>query len=245
MFKLKTSPLIDNLKLNTISRTKKVKLEDNIFKKNQEYIKIIDIEYTGIEKFGKEKIDKAISELNLPIGYEIDYKDKKDFFIKESQLNYMFLIFLAIGIIYLVCSCVFESALQPLIVLSIIPFSYIGVFLIFYTTRSSFDYGGFSSFILLSGITVNSSILIINRFNNLQIYFPNESKLNLYLKVIEEKTSPILIMILSTIISFIPFIIYGEDDNFWFSLGLGVIGGLMFSLIGIFVFLPILLIKRI
>jgi hypothetical protein len=42
--------------------------------------------------------------------------------------------------------------LKPLAVISLIPLSFIGVFLTFYLFGFNFDQGGFASFILLSGL---------------------------------------------------------------------------------------------
>jgi hypothetical protein len=36
----------------------------------------------------------------------------------------------------------------------------------------------------------------------------------------------------------VPFLLSGDSEVFWFALAVGSIGGLMFSLIGVFVVLP-------
>ena len=60
---------------------------------------------------------------------------------------------------------IFFIMLQPLAIIFVIPVSYIGVFLTFYWFRLNFDQGGFASFVLLCGITVNASIYILNEYN--------------------------------------------------------------------------------
>ena len=42
----------------------------------------------------------------------------------------------------------------------------------------------------------------------------------------------------------IPFIIEGQNEIFWFSLAIGTIGGLIFSMVGVFWVLPVLLWKK-
>jgi len=52
---------------------------------------------------------------------------------------------------------------------------------------------------------------------------------------------PIMLTITSTVLGFSPFIVGSTKEAFWYPLAAGTIGGLMFSLIGIVLFLPIFL----
>lgn len=45
-------------------------------------------------------------------------------------------------------------------------------------------------------------------------------------------------------LGFIPFMVGPEKEGFWFPLAAGTIGGLAMSVIGIFIFLPLLTIKK-
>lgn len=107
----------------------------------------------------------------------------------------------------------------------------------------NFDQGGLASFVLLSGITVNASIFIINGFNKLKKEFPNENYVALYLEAFKQKIFPIILTIISTILGFIPFVKDGQNEVFWFALGAGTIGGLFFSLLGILIYLPLFTLK--
>ena len=101
-----------------------------------------------------------------------------------------------------------------------------------------------ASFILLSGITVNASIFIVNGFNVLKKQFPHRNAIALYIEAFRQKIVPILFTIISTILGFIPFIKDGQDEVFWFALGIGTIGGLLFSLLGILIYLPLFTLKK-
>ena len=109
----------------------------------------------------------------------------------------------------------------------------------FYLFGVNFDQGGFASFILLCGITVNASIYVLNEFNTLRTRFPRKSSLDLYIKAWNTKILPIFLTVVSTILGFIPFMIGKGKEGFWFPMALGTIGGLVMSLIGIFVYLPL------
>ena len=106
----------------------------------------------------------------------------------------------------------------------------------FYFTKINFDQGGFASFILLCGITVNASIYILNEFNLLREQFLSRKSLKLYLTAWNTKILPIFLTVVSTILGLI-----GQEgkESFWFPLALGTIGGLVMSILGIFVYLPI------
>ena len=108
----------------------------------------------------------------------------------------------------------------------------------------NFDQGGLASFVLLSGITVNASIFIINGFNKLKKEFPKQNYINLYIEAFKQKIFPITLTIISTILGFIPFVKDGQNEVFWFALGAGTIGGLLFSLLGILIYLPLFTLKQ-
>ena len=120
-----------------------------------------------------------------------------------------------------------------------IPISYIGVFLTFYLFNLNFDQGGFASFVLLCGITVNASIYIMNEFNKVRRRFPRLSPVRAYTKAWNTKIIPIFLTVVSTMLGFIPFLIGTSREAFWFPLAAGTIGGLLMSLVGIFFYLPI------
>lgn len=134
--------------------------------------------------------------------------------------------------------------MQPLAIIFTIPISFIGVFLIFYLTGVNFDQGGYASFILLCGITVNASIYILNEYNSLRARYPRRSRLQLYIKAWDTKILPIFLTVVSTILGFIPFMVGAGKESFWYPMALGTIGGLLMSLTGIFVYLPIFALRR-
>ena len=120
-----------------------------------------------------------------------------------------------------------------------IPISFIGVFLTFYLLDINFDQGGYASFILLSGISVNSALYIINDFNNTKKAHPLLSIQKCYFKAFNSKITPIMLTIITTIVGLIPFVWEGQKEVFWFSFAAGSIGGLLFSITGIFLYLPL------
>lgn len=240
---LKNTPLIINgslYKLKDLASIEKRKTGNTIKKRNQQYSLTVGYNFIGsnplARKF-KEKREKEF-EKTLPIGYRIynpTYSgrwDKKD----KDQYYYIFII---IGIIFFICAILLESFIQPLAIVSMIPISFIGVFLTFYLFDVNFDQGGYASFILLSGISVNSALYIINDYNNTRKTHPLLSIQKCYYKAYNSKITPILLTIITTIVGLIPFIWEGQKEVFWFSFAAGSIGGLIFSLLGIIIYLPL------
>ena len=97
---------------------------------------------------------------------------------------------------------------------------------------------------LLCGITVNASIYILNEYNALRRRFPHLSSLRAYVKAWNIKIIPIFLTVISTILGFIPFMVGTEKEGFWFPLAAGTIGGLIMSMIGVFILLPVLALKK-
>ena len=68
--------------------------------------------------------------------------------------------------------------------------------------------------------------------------------LRAYLKAWNAKITPISLTVISTILGFIPFMIGEDKEAFWFPLAAGTIGGLIMSIIGIFIYLPIFTVPK-
>lgn len=226
-------------KLSELVRINKVQAPPKIAKVNQQYRLCLQYEYIGSNEQGTKSLKAMINEFQkqLPMGYTIKYSDSfwrwsmKD----NNQYGLLLLIFV---IIFFVSSVLFNSVKQPLSILSVIPISFIGIFLTFYLFDLNFDQGGFAAFVLLSGITINANIYIVDEYNNVRIRYPNISKIRAYLKAWNAKARPIFITVISTMLGFIPFLIGENKEAFWFPLAAGTIGGLFISLFATFMFLP-------
>ena len=143
----------------------------------------------------------------------------------------------------LICSILFESLIQPLVIISLIPISFIGTFLTFYFSGITFGTSGFASLVLLSGLVVNAAIYIINEYNNSMKVYDGYSlnKINIYVKSYNHKIIPVLLTIFSTVLGLVPFLMDGKEEAFWFSFAIGTTGGLLFSILAIIFIMPILM----
>lgn len=227
-------------KLSDFAILAKTQAPKQVAKENQQYRLCLQYEYIGSAQQGKKTLEKDIELIKrrLPLGYTVESEDFNWSWGKNDNSQY-FLLLIVISIIFVISAILFNSLSQPLAIIFVIPVSYIGVFLTFYLFGLNFDQGGFASFVLLCGITVNASIYILNEYNSIRRKFPQLSSLRAYTKAWNVKIIPIFLTVMSTILGFIPFMI-GDKTPFWYPLAAGTIGGLVMSVAGIFIYLPVL-----
>jgi multidrug efflux pump subunit AcrB len=232
-------------KTGALATIEKIQTPQNIVKENQQYVLCLQYEYIGSWQQGNKILDREIEQFNhdLPIGYSAQSEQPSYRWSKKDNKQYLFL-GVIILIIFFMTSILFNSLKQPLAIIFVIPVSYIGVFLTFYLFKLNFDQGGFASFVLLCGITVNASIYLVSEYNRILARKPRMNRMKAYIKSWNIKIVPIFLTIISTILGFIPFMVGLDKESFWFPLAAGTIGGLLTSLIGIFVYLPLFLVKR-
>jgi multidrug efflux pump subunit AcrB len=227
------------VKLKDFSELKQDVSDNKISREDQQYVLMVMYDFIGNTELGSIILRRNINETKsmLPIGYSAD-RSLNTYSWGEKKSNY-YLIFLVILIIYFICAILLESLAQPFAVISLIPFSFIGVFLTFHIFKIRPDEGVLAALLLLAGLVVNSALYIVNDYNNFRKTGRDVTSLKLYIKAYNAKVIPIALTILSTIIGLMPFLIAGRDERFWFSQAAGTIGGLAFSMIGLIFFLPI------
>lgn len=227
-------------KLSELALVEKGQMPQEVAKENQQYRLCLQYEYIGSSEQGNKIQKRDLEEFNagLPMGYSAE-SDNNAWGWGSKENKQYWLLLIVIGIIFFTTSILFNSLRQPLAIIFVIPVSYIGVFLTFYWFRLNFDQGGFASFVLLCGITVNASIYILNEYNSIRRRLPHLAPLRAYTKAWNSKIIPIFLTVISTILGFIPFMVGTEKEAFWFPLAAGTIGGLIMSVIGVFIFLPV------
>ncbi len=211
-----------------------------ISKSDQEYILTVAYNFLGERRMCDILTDQIIEEFNqtLPLGYRCSNKSSGWYKNESSQY---WLILLIVVIIFFMCSILFESLTQPLVIISLIPVSFIGVFLTFYLTGVKFGTGGFASLVLLSGLVVNAAIYIINEYNAIcrESKREEQSRVELYIKAYNHKIVPVFLTVISTVLGLIPFLLDGPSETFWFPFAIGTSGGLIFSVLALIFVMPI------
>lgn len=240
---LKNRPVVvgdKQFKLTNFGTLAKQKTGNEIYKSNQQYQLVLAYNFVGsreLSKIVRERVETEMKQM-LPLGYSVCPSNQYWSWDKNDKKQY-YLIILVILIIYFICTILLESLLQPLAIIFMIPVSFIGVFLTFYLFDFNFDQGGFASFILLCGIVVNAGLYIINDYNNFCRDKGVRNDLRLYMKAFNHKIIPIFLTVISTVLGLVPFVWSGQKEVFWFAFAVGAIGGLIFSIIAVLIYMPL------
>ena len=197
--------------------------------------------YEG-EKFAdmKKSVEEQLNLLTFPTGVSWSWGERM--MREENEMaDMMFNLTIALVLIYLVMASLFESLTQPIMILSTIVFSLVGVFWFLFITRTSFEVMTTIGLMLLLGIVVNNGIVMMDHINQLKARGLDLK--DAVRKGAEERIRPILMTAGTTICGMIPMAIgsSGIGDAYYFPLARCVIGGLFTSTLLTLVGLPFII----
>lgn len=146
---------------------------------------------------------------------------------------------LVVGIVLMVAVLVlqFNSFRHTFYVLSILPFSLIGILYGLMITGSALSFPSIMGFIALSGIVVNNSILLIDQMNLTRIRQPELAIQDVVIQSASSRLRPILLTSLTTIGGMIPLL---STDEIWIPLATAIMFGLAFSVVITLFLIPII-----
>ena len=147
----------------------------------------------------------------------------------ESSSNILFALVLALVIIYLVLAAQFESFIDPFIIMLTVPMAFAGALLSLWYFNQTLNIFSEIGIIMLIGLVTKNGILIVEFANQLQ-----ERGMNIMDAIHEAAVArfrPILMTSLATALGALPIALaLGAGAKSRVSMGIVVIGGLMFSL---------------
>ena len=142
-------------------------------------------------------------------------------------------------LVYLVMVALYESFLDPFIIMFSVPFAIVGVSLAFFITGVPFSLMGFVGVLMLIGIVVNNAIVLVDYTHLLR-----QRGIPFREAIVEAGTRrlrPILMTAFTTVFGLLPLAISkAEGAEMWNALGISVIGGLMFSSFVTLIFVPVI-----
>jgi multidrug efflux pump subunit AcrB len=213
--------------------------ESRIFRKNREYEYSLSGRFTEKEKENEylllDKLKNLFTNFQLDIlpnitdGVTISMVDTK-IELTKAMYNLGLAISLSLLMMFLVLYLRFSSIVQVLIIMSAIPFGYLGALLSLYIFNSSISLNSILGIILLNGISVANSILLVEMI--VRLHKQGKNIKDAILVTAMERIRPILITSLTTILGMAPIAYgYGEGGKVLQPLGIAVCGGLWVSLI--------------
>jgi HAE1 family hydrophobic/amphiphilic exporter-1 len=191
------------------------------------------------------QVREIMSSVSLPPGYEWTLgRDMR--FAQQDFGSALFSFGLALVLIYLIMSALFESFVQPFTIMFSIPFAFIGVGIGLKLTNQPLDNMANMGLIILVGVVVNNAIVLIAHINDLRWHgVARDEAIVLGGK---HRLRPILMTALTTILGLFPMVAplvipgflgtaEGRAGN-WAPVGLVILAGLTTSTFLTLVIIP-------
>ena len=194
---------------------------------NQERILSVSADVEGRSlSFVIDDVLERVKEIPMPDNFSIvmtgDYEDQQEAFI---ELAFSFI--LAIVLVYMVMAIQYESFRDPIIVMTTVPLSVIGVIPLLYFTGTTFNVQSFIGCIMLGGIVVNNSILLVDHMNEIRRKNPGIDLIDAAKEAAGDRCRPILMTASTTILGLVPLALgIGEGGEMQAPMARVVIGGL-------------------
>ena len=227
-----------NVRLSDLGSITKRRTGLNINRSNQEYKISVGYEFIGSYDLRNKMENDLVKQYNdrLPMGFHAGVSNSYGWWSEQRQRTA--LIFVVVLVIFMICASMFESFKVPLMIVLLIPISFMGLFLAYPIFGVTFDQGGFAAMIMLCGITVNAGIYLTSEYRTIAAA-TGQHGLMTYIKAYNRKIIPTMLTILSTVLGLIPFLFDGKQNQFWFSFAIGVMSGMLFSVIAIVLIMPV------
>jgi multidrug efflux pump len=239
--------------LVTIAGISKSKGPGAIKRKNLK--RVITVSANASEDFNPndvlQNVKAELADFMLPSGYSIDFTGQSEEQEKASAyLGKAFMI--ALLIIFMILVMQFNSLSQPLIIMSAVIISLIGVFigLIVYAMPFGIIMTGIGV-ISLAGVVVNNNIVLIDYINKLRLR--GLTRREAVVAAGLRRFRPVTLTAITTVLGLIPltfgfgFDLYsmsfagaGESAEFWRSMGIAVIFGLVFATVLTLIIVPVI-----
>ncbi len=181
----------------------------------------------------------ALSGLELAEGFSVEIGGEA----REQRTTFGGLgvgIVLAILLVFGVMAVQFESLRDPLLVMSSVPFGFVGVVTTLVATGTPFSLNAFLGCIVLVGIAVNNAIVLVDAANALRRDEGLDAR-EAMIAAGRERLRPILMTTLTTVLAMLPIgLALGEGAEIQAPLARVILGGLGVSTVVTLVLLPAL-----
>ncbi len=147
----------------------------------------------------------------------------------ESSSNILFAFLLALLLIYLILAAQFESFIDPFVIMITVPLAMAGALLALWYFNQTLNIFSQIGIIMLIGLVTKNGILIVEFAN--QLVASGKSKADAIHQAAEARFRPILMTTMATVLGAMPIALaLGAGAESRMSMGITVIGGLLFSL---------------
>jgi HAE1 family hydrophobic/amphiphilic exporter-1 len=172
-------------------------------------------------------ISKILKKYEMPQGYFYDFGGEQQS-MQETFSSLMFVLLLAILLVYMILASLYESFIHPLTIMVSIPFAFTGAIFALFITGTALSTTSFIGLIMLIGIVSTNAIVLIDFV--LKNRARGMSRHEAVVDAGKVRLRPILMTAIATLFAMIPIALGGgQGFNMQQSMGIAVVGGLFSS----------------
>ncbi len=174
-----------------------------------------------------EQIREAVKGIEFPQDYYYEFTGEYSQMV-ETNRQMTIAMWLTVALVFMTLACMFESYIQPFIIMATVPLALIGAINALYYMHVSISIGVIIGGIMLAGIVVNNGIILVDRINSLR-----ESGVDKWSAVIrtgQDRLRPICMTTATSVLGLLPMALdRSESAGMWSPLAITVMGGLTSS----------------
>ena len=184
--------------------------------------------------------DKVKALAPLPPGTYIRLRGQNE--VMESSFRALGLgMILAVALVYLLMVVLFQSWLDPFIIMTAVPGALVGILWMLALTGTTLNVESLMGSIMAIGIATSNSILLVSFANDVRVERPELSSLQAALEAGRTRLRPVLMTALAMIIGMVPMALsLGEAGEQNAPLGRAVIGGLLLATVVTLFVVPVI-----
>jgi HAE1 family hydrophobic/amphiphilic exporter-1 len=183
-------------------------------------------------------VEKAIKPLNIPNDVILEIGGGAE--DQRESFQYLGLAILAgIVLVYIVMASQFESLVDPFIIGTTVPLSFIGVAIALFITGTSVSVMALLGMLMLVGVVVNNGIVLVD-FTNQLMRIDHKELYEAAYEAGRVRMRPVLMTAATTVIGMFPMSLgIGESGEAWAPLARAVMGGLIVATALTLVVIPV------
>ncbi|MEQ8822273.1 MAG: efflux RND transporter permease subunit [Sumerlaeia bacterium] len=181
----------------------------------------------------------ALDPMRRPIGYSLRFTGEEEQ-RAEAFGKLAFALILSILLVYMVMASIFESFIQPFLIMLTVPLAGIGVVAAFILTGTSINVMAIIGVVMLGGIVVNNAIVLLDRVNQVRAARPDLPPRESLLMGCQERLRPVLMTTATTLLGLLPLALgIGEGAELRQAMAIAVLGGLASSTVLTLLVIPV------
>jgi hydrophobic/amphiphilic exporter-1 (mainly G- bacteria), HAE1 family len=227
-----------NISLSTIADVVKTTGPVQIDRKNQDRVIKVTANVAGKSVgHATAEIKNRLNNYDFPPGYRLHYGGQSQM-LSENMTQMIIILIFALFLGYAVMVLYFDSFLKPLIIIIRIPLSLAGISFALYYTETPLSVTALIGIIMLTGMEINNGVILLTFIDELR------EQGRTLVEAIKEaaivRLRPILITDINSLFGLLPLaLLLGDGTEMLRPMAVVVIGGLLFGLLLVFIFIPV------